>query len=183
MKSKITAIALLAMFMAVITIVILPSCEKLKEATTLKVNFNLPEGYFSLDSTSLLKSEKTLFSQTVNVNIDSIAGANSGMLKEVHFNKLRFSIVSPEWVRFDWLSSARATITPEGGSPIPFAASAIINQDDRYIDFQLVDVNILSSLKGKFTITIYGTMNDYFPATTVDVLTDSGIEITISPLG
>jgi hypothetical protein len=163
--------------------VVFPSCEKLKQATTFKVKFDLPEGHFAVDSASLLKSEKILFSQTLSVNIDSIAGNASGIVKEVHFYKLRFSVASPDWVKLDWLSSARATITPAGGSPINFAPNAVINSADGYIDFQLADKDVLPALKGSFTITFYGTLNGKIPVTSVEVLSESGIEITLSPLG
>lgn len=183
MKAKMSWITLLLMLGVGISFFLLPSCDKLKEATTFKIKYNLPDSYFTIDTTSLLKTEMALFSKSFSaVNIDSIAGKNAGMVDHVSFYKLRFSIVTPESAKLDWLNSARVTLTPDGGLPIDIASSATINAADRSVDFKVNDVDITSAVKKPYVITLYGNLNGNIPSLPMEVLMESGLEITISPL-
>jgi len=168
-----------------ISLILLQSCEKIKQATTFKIKYDLPDSHLSIDSTLLshLKTEVVLFSQSNSaINIDSIAGKNAGLVDRVSFYKLKFSIVSPETAKINWLNSARVTVTPEGGLPVEIATSPIINATDRSIDFVVKDVDILTTVKKPFTTTLYGNLNGNIPTLPMETLMQSGLEITISPL-
>jgi hypothetical protein len=182
MKAKSSWIALLLLLVMGTSFVLLQSCEKLKEVTTFKVKFNLPNSHFSIDSTSLLKTEMVLYTQSNSaINIDSIVG-NSGLVAGVNFYKLKFSILTPESAKINWLSSARITVAQEGGIPVEIATSPTINATDRSIDFLCKDFDITAIIKKPFNITLYGNLNGNTPTLPMEVLLESGIEIAISPL-
>ena len=162
--------------------VLLQSCEKLKEVTTFKVKYNLPNSNFTLDSTSLLKTEMVLYTQSNSaINIDSIVG-KSGLVTGVSFYKMKFSIVTPETAKIDWLNSAHITVAQEGGVPVEIATSPTINATDRSINFLCKDVDITTIIKKPFNIALYGNLNGNTPTLPMEVLLENGIEITISPL-
>jgi len=182
MRTKSSWISLLLLLGVGISFVILQSCEKLKQATTFKIKYDLPDSHFKIDSTSLLKTEMVLFSQTYSaINMDSIVG-KSGLVDHVSFYKLKFSIVTPESATLNWLNSARVTVSSDGGLPIEIATSPTINATDRSVDFQVKDVDIFTTIKKPFNITLYGNLNGETPALPIEVLLQSGLEITISPL-
>jgi hypothetical protein len=182
MKARSTWITLLLLLSVGTSFVLLQSCEKLKEVTTFKVKYNLPNSHFSIDSTSLLKTEMVLNTQSnSSINIDSIVG-KSGLVEGVSFYKLKVSIVTPESAKINWLSSARITIAQEGGVPVETGTSPTINATDRSIDFVCKVVDITTVIKKPFNITLYGNLNGNTPTLPMDVLLESGIEITISPL-
>ena len=168
-----------------ISLILLQSCEKLKEATTFKIKYNLPDSHFEIDSSTLshLKTEMVLFSQKNSaINIDSIVGIHKGLVERVSFYKLKFSIVSPVTAKINWLTSARVTVTPEGGMPIEIATSPTINATDRSIDFIVKDVDLLATVKKPFITTLYGDWNGNMPTLPMELLLESALEITISPL-
>jgi len=182
MKAKSTWIILLLLLGVGTSFILLQSCEKLKQVTTFKVKYDLPNSHFSIDSTSLLKTEMVLFTQTnPAINIDSIVG-KSGLVEGVSFYKLKVSIVTPESAKINWLSSARITVMKEGGVPVEIATSPTINATDRSIDFVCKDVDITTIIKKPFNVTLYGNLNGNIPTLPMEVLLESGIEITISPL-
>jgi hypothetical protein len=183
MKTKFSLMALFLVLGVGITIFLLPSCDKIKEATTFKIKYDLPDSHFNLDPATFLKSEKVLFSHAYSaINIDSIVGTNAKFIDRVTFYKLKFSIVSPESATINWLNSARVTVTPNDGLPVEIATSPNINATDRTIDFVVKDVDILATVKKPFIITLYGNLNGNIPALPVETLLQSGLEITISPL-
>jgi hypothetical protein len=166
-----------------ISIILLPSCDKIKEATTFKVKYDLPDSRYTIDQSSYLKTEIELFSQSYSaLNIDSIASSYSGFVKKVSFYKLKFSIVTPESAKINFINSARITLTPAGGIPIEIATTPVINATDRTIDFVVKDVDILEPVKKPFIITLYGSPNGTIPTLPMEVLLESGLEFTISPL-
>jgi hypothetical protein len=181
MKAKSFLITLTLLLAVGISFFFLPSCAKLKEATTLKVKYDLPDTYFTIDSSALLKSEKVLFTQSFSANIDSIIGSNSGLLNNVSFYQLRVSILSPAWVTLNWLTSARATITPEGGAPIEIATTTTIDNAARTVDFQIKDLDLASKITKPYVLTIYGNLSAPVPVESIDLLFESGIEVSISP--
>jgi len=182
MKTKMFGISFLLLLSTGISLFFLPSCEKLKEATTFKIKVDLPDGHYNLKSITQLKSEQVLFSQSSSINIDSIVGARNGLVEGVSFYKLRFSITSPETAKLNWLDSARVRVSSEGGTPVDIATSPTINAGDRSIDFVVKDVDVLKIVKKPFTITLLGNLNGNMPILPMEVLLESGIEITISPL-
>ena len=168
-----------------ISFILLQSCAKLKEITTFKIKYDLPDSHFTIDSASLshLKTEMVLFSQKNSaINIDSIVGKHKGLVDRVSFYKLKFSIVSPATAKLNWLTSARVTVTPEGGLPFEIATSPTINATDRTIDFIVKDVDLLATVKKPFITTLYGDWNGNMPTLPMELLLESGLEITISPL-
>ncbi len=181
MKTK-SRITLILLFGVGISFVFLQSCEKIKQATTFKVKYDLPDTQFTIDTSTLFKSELVLYSQTnPAINIDSIIGPGAGIVDRVSFYKMRVSIVSPESATINWLSSARITVTPEGGLPVEIATSPTINATDRSIDFVVKDVDITSTVSKPFILTLYGNLNGNIPTLPMEVLIQSGLEITVSP--
>lgn len=181
MKAKSSRITFLFLLVSMPAFFLLQSCEKLKEATTFKVKYDLPDLRYTIDSVSFLKTEKELYSQSYSINIDSIVGANNGLVERVTFYKLRFSVVEPLSAKLNWLSSARITLTPEGGSPTDIASSGTINAAENFIDFKLNDYDISSAMKKPFIITVYGNLNGTIPVLPMKTLMESGLEITLSP--
>jgi len=181
MKANLSGITLMVLFSAGI-FSLFPSCSKLKEAAQIKVNYLLPDRLFTVDSLSHLKTEQVLFSQTFNANIDSIATANSGSIKNASFYQLQLSIVSPASVTFSWLTSARITITPAGGAPIEVATTTSINSTARSVDFVVKNLDVASNINGPFVMTIYGNLNGNLPVSSILMNLGSGIQVTISPL-
>jgi hypothetical protein len=176
-------ITLLLILAAGTSAILLSSCEKLKEATTFKVKYDLPDSRFSIDTSTLLKTEMVLYSQSYPaINIDSIVGKISGLVEKVSFYKLRFSVVTPQSAKINWLNSARVTVSQNGGLPTEIANSGTINPNDNFIDFKVSDTDIYSTVQNPFVITVYGSMNGTIPTLPMEMLMESGIEITVSPL-
>jgi len=183
MRAKLSLITLLFLLSASLSSIFLTSCEQLQEATTFKVPVNLPDSRYTIDQSSFLKSEMEMFSKSYPaMNIDSIAGSYAGYVKRVSFYKLKLSIVAPESAKLNFLTSARITVIPEGGLPVEIATSPTINANDRSIDFELKDVDILTVIKKRFTVTLFGNPNGTIPTLPMDVLMENGLEFTISPL-
>jgi len=183
MKAKSSWITLSLLLGAGILLFLLQSCDKIKEATTFKIKYDLPDSRYTIDQSTFLKTEMMLFSQKYPaVNIDSIVGKRTGLVDKVTFYKLKFSIVTPETATINWLTSARITVNTDGGLPVEIATSPTINASDRSIDFLVKDVDILSTIKKPYTITLYGNLNGNIPTLPMEVLMQSGIEITVSPL-
>ena len=182
MKAKSLWITLVLLLGVGTSFFLLQSCEKLKEVTSFKIKYNLPNSHFSIDSASPLKTEMVLYTQSNSaINIDSVVG-KSGLVGGVSFYKLRFSIVTPASAEINWLNSARITVAQEGGIPIEVATSPTINATDRSIDFLCKDVDITTIIKKPFNLTLYGNLNGNTPTLPMEVLLESGIQITISPL-
>jgi len=181
-KTKLSGIALSLLLGIGISLFLLTSCEKLKEITTFKVKVDLPDGRYNLENITHLKSEQVLFSQTSTINLDSIVGSRNGLVERVSFYKLRFSIVAPETAKLNWLDSARVRVSSDGGAPIDIATSPTINATDSSIDFVVKDADVLKIVKKPFTITLLGNLNGNLPTLPMEVLLESGIEITICPL-
>ena len=182
MKSKSAWITLFLLLGAASVFFLLPSCDKVKEATKIKVKYKLPDHCFTLDSLSHLKTEQLLFSESYTANIDSILGANSGLLGGISFYQLRLTVVSPDWVTLDWLSSARITVTATGASPIEVATTTTINPLTRSVDFEVKNLDLASSINGPFVLDMYGNLTGPIPAGSIQMLLESGIQVTINPL-
>lgn len=182
MKIK-SLITLTLLLVAGISFAFLQSCEKIKQATSFKVKYDLPDTQFTIDTSTLFKSELLLFSQSnPAINVDSIIGPGAGLVDRVSFYKIKISIVSPESATINWLNSARITVTPEGGIPIEIATSPTINPTDKSIDFVVKDVDIKTTVKKPFIVSLYGNLNGNMPTLPMEVLIQSGLEITVSPL-
>lgn len=181
MRSIKILFAIVVLISGGLMIFVLPSCEKIKDATRIKVKYDLPNQYFNVDSVSLFKTEKLLFAKSFNTNIDSIVDANKGSLGDVKFSQIKLSVDSPTWVTLSWLASVRATITPEGGSPIEVATSSSIDANARTIDIIVKNTNIASSVKGPFMLSIYGNLNGPVPAAVIRMLLQPELELSISP--
>ncbi|MFN8135886.1 MAG: hypothetical protein U0Z17_11910 [Bacteroidales bacterium] len=166
-----------------IALILLQSCEKLKEATTFKVKYDLPDSRYKIDKLSSLKAEVELFSQPYDaINVDSIAGSSAKFVERVTLYKLKFSIETPETANLNWLNSARVKIAAVGGSPVEIASAPVINPTDRTVDFIVKDTDLLSIIKDPFILTVYGNLNGTIPELPMEVVLQSGLELTISPI-
>ncbi len=181
MRTTSTWFTLLLILGAAAAFSLLQSCEELQEATTFKIKYDLPDAHYSIDSVALFKTELELFSQSFSIPIDSIADS-SGLVESVSFYKIKLNIVSPETASFNWLSSARITLTPEGsGLPLGIGNIDAIDPESRSLNFLVKDVDILSASKKPFIVSVYGNLNGNIPTLPMEVLMESGIELTISP--
>jgi hypothetical protein len=183
MKARFSRITLMLLLGAGIVFFLLPSCDKVKDATQIKVKYQLPDQIVTLDSVSLLKTEQLLFSQTFTANIDSIIGANDGLLGNVSFYQLQLTVVSPDWVTLNWLNSGRITVTPVGGSPIEVATTLAIDPLGKTVNFEVKNLDVASAVTGPFVMDMYGDLNGPIPTGSIQMLLESGIEVTVNPLG
>ena len=183
MKTKFTFSTLVLLLGAGLVFFLLPSCDKVQDVTKIKVKFELPDRTFTIDSISHLKTEQNLFSETFTANIDSIIGANEGLLGNVSFYQLQLTVVSPAWVTLDWINSARATITPTGGTPIEVATTASIDPLARTVNFEVKNLDVAANVTGPFVLDVYGDLSGPIPTGSVQMLLESGIEVTVNPLG
>ena len=158
MKTRLTWITLMVLLGTGTMFTLLQSCEKIKNAVKVKVDYDLPDKYFTVDSLSHLKSEQLLYSESFTVNIDSIVNANKGELSDASVSQLTMTVVSPTWVTLDWLSSARITLTPIGGSPIEVATTGTINPALKTIDFEVKNVDVATAVTGPFQLDLYGNL-------------------------
>ncbi len=182
MKAKTAWITLVLLLVAGLTFFSLPSCDKVKQATQFKVKYKLPDRYFSVDSLSHLKTEQVLFTQSYSANLDSIVGANSGLLGAVSFYQLRLNVVSPDWVTLGWINSARITVTPANGAPVEVATTQAISPSSRSIDFVVKNLDLASNINGPFVLNVYGDLSGPIPSGSIQMLLESGIQVTINPL-
>ena len=183
MKAKFSLIALVVLLSAGTIFLAFPSCSKVKDATSFKVKRRLPDRTFTIDSISHLKTEQLLYSESYNANIDSILGANNGLLGNVTFYLFQVSVVSPSWVTLDWLSSGRITLVPASGTPIEVATTTSIDPLTKTINFQIKNLDVASGINGPFTLNMYGNLTGPIPTGSIQMLLQSGLEITINPLG
>jgi hypothetical protein len=181
MKTKFTAIAI-AIFLGAGVIFSISSCEKIKEATLIKVQYDLPDQEFTIDSLSYLKTEQVLYSTTITTELDSILAEHDGLLNSATVNLLRLTILDPTSLRFDWLNSARVSITPNGGEPFNVATTTSIDQAAQAINFQVTNGDLTEKLNGPFVITVYGDLIGPIPYQQVRMLLETGIEVAIDPL-
>jgi hypothetical protein len=181
MKTKSTWITLMVLLGTGMLFTLFPSCEKIKNAIKVKVNYDLPDQYFSVDSLSHLKSEQLLYSESFTVNIDSIVNANKGVLSDASVSELKMTVLSPDWVTLDWLSSARITLTPLGGAPIEVATTGTINPALKTINFEVKNVDVASVVTGPFQLDMYGNLTGPIPTGSIKMLLESGLEVTVSP--
>ena len=181
MKTRSPWITLMILLSTGIIFTLFQSCEKIKDALKVNVNYDLTDHYFTIDSLSHLKSEQVLYSQTYTANIDSLVNANKGSLSDASVSQLQLTVVSPDWVTLDWLSSARITLTPAGGAPIEVATSGTINPMLKTIDFEVKNVDVASAVTGPFQLDLYGNLTGPIPAGSVQMLLESGLEVTVSP--
>ena len=182
MKTRFTWITIFILLITGTTLILLPSCAKIKDAVKFKVKYDLPDSRFTVDPMTLLKAEHSLYSQTYTVNIDSILGANKGFVDKINFYKMRLSVVSPDNVTLGWINTARITVTPSGGVPIEIATAPPITSTMRTVDFIVKDTDVSSAMNGTFQMDVYGSVKPPFPTSAFELLFESGIEITISPL-
>lgn len=181
MKTRLTWITLIVLLSTGSAVTLLQSCEIIKDAIKVKVSYDLPKKYFTVDSLSHLKSEELLYSESFTVNIDSIVKANKGELSDASVSELKMTVVSPSWVTLDWLSSARITLTPMGGAPIEVATTGTINAALKTIDFEVKNVDVATTVTGPFQLDMYGNLTGPIPTGSIQMLLESGLEITVSP--
>ncbi len=183
MKTKILSVSLGLIMSVGVLFFLLPSCEQIKDATSFKVKYDLPDQHFTIDSLSHLKTEQVLFTHAYTANIDSILTANSGLLGNATFSYLQLTVVSPDWVTLNWINSARITLTPQGGDPIEVATTLAIDTVARTINFEVKNVDVASNINGPFVLNVYGDLSGPIPTGSIEMLMESGIEITINPMG
>ncbi|MHC1778523.1 MAG: hypothetical protein AB9834_24195 [Lentimicrobium sp.] len=177
-----TTLIIVAVIAAVITI---PSCDKVKDLAEFDIAYTLPDVEFTIDSVDYLpKTEQLLAQQTLTLNVDSIIQEHGlDGIGETQFEYVRLSVVSPAWVNFSWLNSARVTVSAQGLSETQVAAIASISPDGRTVDLQLSNTDVSSTIStGSFILRVYGDITPPLPAGTIGLLLSSKIKMTVQPI-
>jgi hypothetical protein len=182
MKTRLTWITLMVLLVGGSLFTMMTSCDKLQNAADFKVKYKLPNRTFTIDSLNHLKTEQLLYSQSFTANIDSLLGANDGLLGDASFYLLQMSVVSPDWVTLDWLTSARITITPTGGATTVVATATSVDPIARTVNFEVENINIAAAITGPYVVNLYGNLSGPIPAGSIQMLLESGIEVTVNPL-
>jgi hypothetical protein len=166
-------------------ILVVPSCDKVKDLAEFDISYALPDARFTLDSVNYLpKAEQLLVQQTMTLNVDSIIEKhNLNGIGETQFEYIRLEVESPAWVNFSWLNSARVTVSAEGLSETQVAAVTSINPDGRSVDLQLSNTNVSSTIStGIFVLRVYGDITPPLPAANITLLLKSKIKMTVQPI-
>lgn len=161
------------------------SCEKVKDLARFDITYSNPDIRFTLDSIDYLpKSEKLLLERTLSVNIDSIIAKHElDGIENAKFDQVKIEIESPAQANFNWLTSARATVSAEGISETEVAATTAIAADGRSVDLTVSNTEVISQIStGSFTLRLYGNVTPPLPAGTLTLLIKSKIKMTVKPL-
>jgi hypothetical protein len=161
------------------------SCEKVKDLAKFDITYSNPDIRFTLDSMDYLpKSEKLLLEQTLTVNIDSIIAKHElDGIENAKFEQVSIEIESPAQANFNWLTSARATVSAQGINETEVAATTSIAADGRSVDLTLSNTEVISQIStGSFTLRLYGNVTPPLPAGTLMMLIKSKIKMTVKPL-
>jgi hypothetical protein len=166
-------------------ILVVPSCDKVKDLAEFDISYTLPDARFTLDSVDYLpKTEQLLVQQTLTLNVDSIIEKHGlDGIGETQFEYVRLEVESPAWVNFSWLNSARVTVSTQGLSETQVAAVTSVNPDGRSVDLQLSNTNVSSTIStGSFILRVYGDVTPPLPAASITLLLKSKIKMTVQPI-
>ncbi|MFH1121362.1 MAG: hypothetical protein V1775_16205 [Bacteroidota bacterium] len=183
---KINLISVLTFALALIAaLIIVPSCDKVKELAEFDIDYTLPDAHFTIDSVDHLpKAEKLLLQQTMTVNVDSIIDEhNLDGIGETQFEYVRLEIESPAWVNFSWLNSARVTVSSQGLNETEVATITSVSPGGRTAELQLKNTDVSSTIStGSFVLKVYGDVTPPLPAGSIGLVLKSKIKMTVQPL-
>lgn len=185
MKRNVDFKTVLVIVAFVVAILVVPSCDKVKDMAEFDISYALPDARFTLDSVDYLpKTEQLLVQQTITLNVDSIIEEhNLDGIGETQFEYIKLEVESPAWVNFSWLNSARVTVSAEGLSETQVAAVTSVNPDGRSVDLQLSNTNVSSTIStGSFELRVYGDITPPLPAANITLLLTSKIKMTVQPI-
>lgn len=185
MKRNFILKTVLVMVAFVAAILVVTSCDKVKDLAEFDVPYTLPDARFTLDSVDYLpKTEQLLVQQTMTLNVDSIIEKHGlDGIGETQFEYVRLEVESPAWVNFSWLNSARVTVSAEGLSETQVAAVTSVNPDGRSVDLQLSNTDVSSTIStGSFVLRVYGDITPPLPAANITLLLKSKIIMTVQPI-
>lgn len=181
---------LLGIIALTISSFILTSCEDSNNPLKTTINYAPADMTFSLDSLNYLASLKTeslLYSDTLNVNIDSILEAhnisNLATLSEAGVDTVSVSIVQPTTVTLTWITSSRLTVQIPGQSEVTIAHTASINPLTRTILFVVDDASVLPYLNNHtFVVKVYGNIVPPLPVNQIQMLMHLGFTLDVNVL-
>lgn len=172
-------------FFLMATLLINSSCEKVKDLAAFDIAYTLPDVHFTIDSADYLpKSELLLIQQTLTLNVDSIVEQHGiDGIGHTGFEYVRLEVETPAWVNFNWLNSARVTVSAQGLSETEIAVVTSVAQDGRSIELQLSNADVSSTIStGSFVLRVYGDLNPPLPAANIGLVLKSKINMTVQPL-
>lgn len=183
---KINLLRIIPMMVAMaLAVVVVSSCDKVKDLAEFDIPYTLPDAHFSIDSVNYLpKTEQLLLQQTMTLNVDSIIDANNlDGIGETQFEYVRLEIETPTWVNFSWLTSARVTVSAQGLAETQVAEITSVSPDGRTAELQLSNTDVSSTISnGSFVIKVYGNVTPPLPAGTINLVLKSKIKMTVQPL-
>lgn len=185
MKRKVDFKTVFVVAAFVAAIMVVPSCDKVKDLAEFDISYTLPDARFTLDSLDYLpKTEQLLVQQTMTLNVDSIIEKHGlDGIGDTQFEYVRLEVESPAWVNFSWLNSARVTVSAQGLSETQVAAVTSISPDGRAVDLQLSNTNVSSTIStGSFVLRVYGDITPPLPAANITLLLTSKIKMTVQPI-
>lgn len=185
MKTRIRHLPLMLLSAGLLLGLAIPSCDKVKELAEFDISYDNPEIRFVIDSLDYLpKSERLLVQQTLSINIDSIIQKHDlEGIKKASFEQVRLEVESPPQVNFNWLNSARVTVSAAGLTETQIAATGTISPDGRTVDLELSNLEVLSFISaGPFTLRVYGNINPPLPVNMIVLLLKTKIKMTVQPV-
>lgn len=185
MKTRIRLLPLVLLSAGLLLGLAMPSCDKVKELAEFDINYDNPDIRFTIDSLDyLLKSESLLVEETLSINIDSIIQKHElEGIRNASFEQVRLEVETPPQVNFNWLNSARVTVSATGLTETQIAATVAISPDGRAVDLELGNMDVLSFISaGPFTLRVYGSINPPLPANMVVLLLKTKIKMTVQPV-
>lgn len=185
MKTRIRLLPSVLLSAGILLGLAMSSCDKVKELAEFDISYNNPDIRFTIDSLDYLpKSERLLVQQTLSVNIDSIIQKHElEGIKNASFEQVRLEVESPPQVNFNWLNSARVTVSATGLTETQIAATGAFSPDGRAVDLELSNLQVLSFISaGPFTLRVYGDINPPLPANLIVLLLKTKIKMTVQPV-
>jgi len=173
---------------AVLPVLFLSSCSKLKDLTAIDVSYKIPRQTFTYTPTSFKSGEQLLYSGFITANLDSILSANglsSGVVGNTMFTKCSITIAQPDTVTFGWLQSARGEISDNAGFTPAQEVGHVTNTDPlaKTVNLTLNNTNIRPYLGAKtFYFRIFGILNGPVPADWVQMYMDGTLQMHLEPL-
>ena len=171
-----------------VPLILLTSCNKVKELTAVDVSMKIPTQHFTYSGTGLKTNEVILYSGIIRINLDSIInsyGFSSAIIQNTYLTYLAVTIEQPADSTFNWLSSMRATVSDNAGFTPENEVGSVTNTNPqaKTVVVALNNLNIRPYLSNpSFYIRIYGVLNGPLPAATIGMFLNGTIQIRVEPI-
>ncbi|RLD40872.1 MAG: hypothetical protein DRI86_14475 [Bacteroidetes bacterium] len=188
MKKNIKLFSALALF--VMGALFTQSCEKIKDAVSFKVEQDLPDHHFDLDSAATSsKGENLLYQAYYEINIDSVFEANGidkGKISDGKFKQIIIKVDdSDTQMNFGFLESLsfRLGDSDNAMEAVTIAAATNIKDGDMELIFDVNDDSVDKYLEqDRFYFFVFGKILKPVPVEQLPLLIKSKIEFQVNPL-